>query len=345
MTSHETRARNTLTGFRQRIDNEVVEPPRLTRAEYLRLDEIEQQDYDMARIQWIATRYWVPNLRTRELMSSVRLALAARDPLVVGERGICLYGPSHAGKTTALMKVATAVEKQAARKDADYREHGHVPVVWLDIPPNATPKAIGSSILRFFGVPYNARESQDDVLSRAISLTALAKTDLIIIDEVQMLRLEGRSGDAAVNALKALMNGTPATCLFSGVDLRKRLNSQAAQQILRRCEEIEIAPMRASVDEERADFGELVGQFSKELRLLDQADDYLLPHTDLLLRLSGGLMGPLRHIISGATSRAIMNKGDAHAPEAFGVDAIRRAASGLRLESIEPTAKQRKRAA
>lgn len=301
----------------------------LTRDEYLALDELAREKNDEERIKWIGSRLWVKNSTTMEVIRSVKAALAMRDPLVVGERGICIYGPAHAGKSTALMQVGRATEHQLARRNPDYREEGIVPVIWIDAPPSATPKAIASAILRFFDIPFSPRGTSDSLLDQAARLTAKAHTQLIIIDEMQKLRLDGPSGDNAVNALKALMNGTPATLLFSGIDLRDRLASHAAQQIMRRCEEIEFKPFRASDPQERADFHDLIRAFSNELRLLDQESDYLMPHANLLMELSGGLIGPLRRVIAGATTRAILGKRGPEEAEEFTADDLRSAAKNL----------------
>ena len=51
---------------------------------------------------------------------------------------------------------------------------------------------------------------------------------MLIIDELQMLKLDGKTGDDAANSLKTIMNDSGAICVFAGVDLLEGLSSRPA---------------------------------------------------------------------------------------------------------------------
>lgn len=332
--SEPTAEKTSLEGLRSRIDARWDPPARLSRDEYLAMDDAEREDYDDQRTKWIGARYWTPNDKTREIMSHVRVALATRDELAVGERGICVYGPSHAGKSTALLHVAKGVERQVARDDPDYRTHGTVPVMWVEGSPEARTRSIGTAITRFMGVPTRSRATAEDLIDHAVQLTIAARTRLVMFDELQMLNLDGRSGEAVVNSLKSFMNKTPALCLFAGIDLPRVMSGPASLQLRRRWDEIEFPAFNPSTAADRAALEQLIAAFSQEAILLDQEATHLMPYATELMHLSGGLIGPLRRIISTATARTILSKKRPGDPECVTIEDIRRAAASLKTAEM-----------
>jgi hypothetical protein len=298
--------KTTLDGFRRRIDYRVEPPRALSREEWQRLSAVERGAYDDARLHWFGSGMWIKTPHVVNVMRTVRADLRTSDALTVGESGVVLTGPAHIGKTTALWKMALLVEQRVAKADPDYRASGVVPVVYIEVPPNATPKTMAAQIVEFFGTPYNFRTcNQQQVLRMAIGLLAAHRTQVLIIDELQMLRLDGRTGDAAINTLKILMNSTGTVMVFAGIDLLAELSSRAAEQIVARCEVLTMTPFSAASDVGRGAWAALVSEFGKEMNLLGAQPNHLLPWADKLLIHTGGSIGGLRRTLSRAMTSAI----------------------------------------
>ena len=128
---------------------------------------------------------------------------------------------------------------------------------------------------------------------------------MLIIDELQMLKLDGKSGDDAINSLKTIMNDSGAICVFAGVDLQTGLSSRAAEQIIARCTVIGMRPFSGSTETLRGQWAALIESLGGAMNLLDCEDNHLAPFADLLLSMSNGKIGDLRSVLSLAMSEAI----------------------------------------
>ena len=154
---------------------------------------------------------------------------------------------AHVGKTTALVHLAAKTEQWVGKRDPAFKQQGQAPVAYIEMEPKATPKSIASSILNFYGIPHAFRSAtQHQLTNLALDALRRHRTRMLIIDELQMLKLDGKSGDDAINSLKTIMNDSGATCVFAGVDLQTGLSSRAAEQIIARCTVIGMRPFSGS---------------------------------------------------------------------------------------------------
>jgi len=60
--------------------------------------------------------------------------------------------------------------------------------------------------------------------------------NVVIVDEFHVVQLEGRRGDDAINAVKAIINNTGVVTVLAGIDLDVQLGSRAAEQLIARGE-------------------------------------------------------------------------------------------------------------
>lgn len=303
--------KTTLDGLRQRIDHQTPRPDPLTRQEFDLLDGAGQRSFDEARLRWLGSGALVPTPQFNGLIRTVRAHLRTSDPLTIGESGVVITGPAAVGKTTALWNLLSKIEQRVAKDDPLYRSHGVVPAVYIEVPPRASPKSMAAQIVDFFGYPYNRRTTtQEQIISMAVDLLQRHRTQVLIIDELQMLRLDGHVGDSAINVLKTLMNSTGCLMVFSGIDLLSGLASRAAEQIVARCEVMNMAPYPSGSEEARGHWSMLVAQFEREMYLLDVEPGHLGPFADRLLVKSGGRIGGLRRTLARAMSTAIDERDD-----------------------------------
>lgn len=131
---------------------------------------------------------------------------------------------------------------------------------------------------------------------------------MLIIDELQMLKLDGKTGDDAINSLKTIMNDSGAICVFAGVDLLEGLSSRPAEQIMARCQVTQMRPFVGSDDTSRGHWASLVNSLGDAMHLLDAEPDHLAPFADILLTMTGGKIGDLRSILALAMAGAIADR-------------------------------------
>ena len=304
--------KTTLPGLRQRIDNQVVRPHALSRTEFERLDDVTQANYDDLRLQWFSNGLIVKTPALRRLTTTGLSLMRMHNPGSVGERGIVLTGPPHIGKTTALIRLAAETETWMSKRHPDFRDQGHAPVAYIEMEPKASPKSIASSILNFYGIPHNFKSAtQHQLTDLALDALRRHRTQILIIDELQMLKLDGKTGDDAINSLKTIMNDSGAVCVFAGVDLLQGLSSRPAEQIMARCQVTQMRPLLGSDDSSRGQWASLVNSLGEAMHLLDAEPNHLSPYADLLLTMSNGKIGDLRSILSLAMSAAIADRDDA----------------------------------
>lgn len=307
--------KNTLTGLRHRLDYQFREPPRLTREEYLALDTEARYAHDSARLGWFGAGFLLTTGDTIDLLRSVKGYLRTTNPYAVGERNVVLDGPANVGKTTMLLRLAAAIEGNEVRMNPTYRGQGRVPVVYIEVAPKATPKAMAAAILDFFGIPVGERRTQRELVNNAVEAMVAKGTRLLIVDELQMLRLEGSQGDDAMDTLKAIINSAGVVTVLSGIDLTSKMASRAAEQIMGRGEVRHLRPFSYASDADRQRWAGLVTSFTREMRLLDGQPDALVKFADPLHALTQGRIGNLRRVLSRAMSIAVDEKPTPEAPE------------------------------
>jgi hypothetical protein len=303
--------KTTVRGLRQRIDNQVVRPQTLSRNEFDQLDEVSQANYDDLRLQWFSNGLIVKTPALRRLTTIGLSLMRMHNPGSVGERGIVLTGPPHIGKTTALIRLAAQIETWMCKRQPNFREQGHAPVAYIEMEPKASPKSIASSILNFYGIPHNFKTAtQHQLTDLALDALRRHRTQVLIIDELQMLKLDGKTGDDAINSLKTIMNDSGAVCVFAGVDLLDGLSSRPAEQIMARCQVTQMRPLLGNDDSSRGQWVSLVNSLGDAMQLLDAEPNHLSPFADLLLTMSNGKIGDLRSILALAMAGALADRDD-----------------------------------
>lgn len=307
--------KSTLAGLRHRLDYRFTPPDRLDRDGYVALDLAERTAYDNLRLEWFGAGFWVKTTDTMDLLRSVKGYLRTTHACAVGESNLVLDGPANVGKTTMLLRLAREVEMAQARLNPDYRHHGDIPVVYIEVAPRATPKMVAAAILDFFATPVRERGTQRELVTNAIEVMIARNVQLLLVDELQMLRLRGSHGDDAINTLKSIINNAGVVTVLSGIDLTAKLASQAAEQIMGRGEIRPLQPFPYNSDDDRQRWAALVSRFADEMHLIDGQPDHLLTFADPLHAVTGGRIGTLRRVLSRALAAVIDDKPSPDTPE------------------------------
>jgi hypothetical protein len=67
-----------------------------------------------------------------------------------------------------------------------------MPVVYVTVPPAATPKMLASEFARFAGVPVRRGQNQADITNAVCDVLARLRADLVLVDEIHNLNLATR---------------------------------------------------------------------------------------------------------------------------------------------------------
>lgn len=145
-------------------------------------------------------------------MTGRRLTVLNRHQLSA-RRGLIVTGGAGTGKTTAITQLGKAHELALRRRNAD---GGPVlPVVYLSVPPAATPKMLAVEFARFLGLPLQARANITDVTDAVCGVLIDLGCDLVLVDELHNLNLATRAGAEVSDQLKYFSERLPATFVYA----------------------------------------------------------------------------------------------------------------------------------
>ena len=92
-------------------------------------------------------------------------------------------------------------------------------MVYVTVPPAATPRVLAVEFARFLGLPLSTRSNQAEVTNAVCGVLCDLRTDLVIVDEIHNLNLGTRTGAEASDQLKYLSERMSATFVYAGIDV------------------------------------------------------------------------------------------------------------------------------
>jgi hypothetical protein len=187
---------------------------------------------------------------------------------------------------------------------------GQMPVVYVTVPPAATPKMLAAEFARFAGVPVNSRQqNQADITSAVCDVLARLRTSLVLVDEIHNLNLATRAGADASDQLKYLAERVPATFVYAGinVDGSGLFAGTRGQQIAGRFSVIACDPFPYGTAVQRQQWQALIATLEQSLRLRHHEPGRLLKLDAYLHERTDGMIGSLSHLIRGAAVEAILD--------------------------------------
>jgi hypothetical protein len=218
-----------------------------------------------------------------------------------GEQGVMLVGEPKLGKTTLARSMGHALEARWSDKGFDYRGLGQVPVVAVDAPSNGSGKALCTAIDVFFNpeTPPVARMTFDEILRNVCHKLRAHGTQLLIIDEAQLLARRHDSHGDPTDVIKLIQNNTPTTVLLSGINLldSQVFGTRRGAQVVDRCGHVLLEPIVGSTDESAEEWDQIVDDFDSNLPLIDHDPGLLLENANVLHEATGGRIGHLSDII------------------------------------------------
>ncbi|MCX4402202.1 MULTISPECIES: ATP-binding protein [unclassified Streptomyces] len=294
----------TLPGWREFVGASLSEPmAALTKAEYDALEAESQDAYDDDRLDHHARLQVVATSTVRSTVTCGRRLIILNRGAISARRGLIVSGPANTGKTIALTQLGLAHELQDRRRHPG--QDDRIPVIYITVPPAATPRMIAAEFARFLGLPVLRRSNITDLTEAVVGVCTKARTGVILVDEIHNISLMTRHGAEASDTLKYFSERIPATFAYAGIDVESGslLSGTRGDQIAAR-----FTPMATHPFPYNSEWKALVAQMEANLVLHEHKRGTLTRLDRFIHTRTGGMIGTLSHQIRGAAVDAILGR-------------------------------------
>jgi len=289
--------------------NQDLHPPKEL-ADPDALDPVERAAYDDARLDFLSDPIVVNTPAIQEVIKTVRRLLVLNRRQISARRGLIITGGGGTGKTTAITQLGRAHELGVRLRlpGATHR----IPVVYVTVPPAATPRMLAAEFARFLGLPFARRDNITDITNAVCAVLCDVGCDLVLVDELHNLNLATRAGAEVSDQLKYFAERLPATFVYAGIDVERAglFNGTRGRQIASRFGTMATKPFAYGTPIQRDNWRSLVLTFEQALPLHHHKPGTLARHGHYLHQRTGGMLGSLSHVIRGAAIDAILDGGE-----------------------------------
>ena len=296
----------TKEGWAAFVSRSRPEPPRLLPdADLARLDPAEREIYDEARQDYHSELLLVATPDIRQITTVGSKLIVNNRGKQLGRRGLIVSGPSGTGKSTSITQLGKMHQIETERRAPG--RTGRIPVVYIIVPPAATPKMLAIEVAAFLGLPVSSHDSQHAITQSVAAVLRKVGCSLILVDEVHRLDLRTRTGAAASDQLKYLFDCLSATFVYAGLDLAENgmFAGMRGRQIAGRFISLRTSAFACATAAQRTDWAKLVATMEQSLRLHRHKPGTLLDLAPYLHQRTGGMIGSLDHLIHEAANDAI----------------------------------------
>lgn len=298
-------ALTTKEGWRRFVDHQPQPPPLLSAEALAELSARARDAYDEARRVHHCDLPLVSTPTIRQVISTSRLLIQLNRNQVSARRGVIISGASGTGKTTALTQLGRTHERAARKRHPDDRHR--LPVLYVTVPPAATPRMLAAEFARFLGLPIGSRANITDIVNAVCATAAHTRVELVCIDELHNISLSTRAGAEVSDTLKYFSERLPATFVYAGIDVERSdlFAGTRGRQIAGRFTVLPAAPFDYGTTEQRETWRALIATLEGLLRLHHHRPGTLVGLEEYLYRRTAGMIGSLSQLVRGAAVLAI----------------------------------------
>ena len=292
----------TLEGWREFTTAQTVSPQLLTGPQWAAMPETDQLLYDEFRLDYHTRLAAAATSALRQVVNTGRRLTLLNRHAISARRGLILSGAAGTGKTTAITqfgKTHEAIDRLRHPGTGD-----RIPVIYVTVPPSATPRMLAVEFARFPGLPLTARANITDVIEAVCGVAVDARVSVVCVDEIHNLQLATRNGADVSDTLKYFSERIPATFVYAGIDVEREglFSGTRGRQIAGR-----FTLLHATAFPDAAEWKGLIVTLEDALRLHRHAAGTLPGLGHYLHQRTGGMIGSLSHLIRGAAIEAILD--------------------------------------
>ena len=295
-------ALTTLAGWRQFASELSAVPQLLEDMVWRGLEPDKRAAYDDDRIAHHSRLLVVQTPAVRDVVTTGRRLAQLNRSARFGRSGLIVSGPARTGKTTAITQLGKTIEVFHRRRHP--RSGDDIPVVYITVPPAATPKMIAAEFARFLGLPVTRRANITDIIEAVCGVCTDTKTSAICVDEIHNLNIATRAGAEASDTLKYFSERIPATFVFAGISVERAglLSGTRGEQIAGRFCMVRTGPFACD-----GQWATLIAALEDSLRLHRHRPGSLPELARYLHQRTGGMIGSLLWLIRSAAIQAVID--------------------------------------
>jgi hypothetical protein len=292
----------TLAGWRGFVAEMHPVPDLLPDPVWTGLEDGKRACYDDDRIDHHSRLLVVQTPAIRQVITSGRRLIQLNKNACYGRCGLMVSGPARTGKTTALTQLGKTIEVIHRRRHP--RSPGDIPVIYITVPPAATPKMIAMEFARFLGLPLSRRANITDIADAVCGVSQDARVTLVAVDELHNLNTATRAGAEASDTLKYFTERIPATFIYAGISLERAglLSGTRGEQIAGRFGIVRTGPFGQDPQ-----WTALIAALEDNLRLHRHQPGTLTGLGRYLHQRTHGMIGSLLWLIRGAAINAVLD--------------------------------------
>jgi hypothetical protein len=295
-------ALTTLAGWRQFASEMPAAPELLDSATWKDLGQDKRAAYDDDRIAHHSRLLVVQTPAVRDVVTTGRRLAHMNRAAHYGRSGLIVSGPARTGKTTAITQLGKTIEVIHRRRYPRWSDD--IPIVYITVPPAATPKMIAAEFARFLGLPVTRRANITDIIEAVCGVCTDTRTSVICVDEIHNLNIATRAGAEASDTLKYFSERIPATFVFAGINVERAglLSGARGEQIAGRFSMVRTGPF--ACDDQ---WTTLIAALETSLRLHRHRTGALPDLARYLHQRTGGMIGSLLWLIRSAAIQAVID--------------------------------------
>jgi hypothetical protein len=292
----------TLQGWRRFVTELPAAPQLLAESVWSDLDADKRMAYDDDRVEHHSQLAVVKTPAISDVISTGRRLAQLNRAARYGRCGLIVSGPARTGKTTAITQLGKTLE--VIRRRRYPRSPGDIPVIYITVPPAATPKMIAMELARFLGLPVSRRSNITDIIESVCGVCLDTRVTMVAVDELHNLNPATRTGAEASDTLKYFSERIPATFVYAGINLETSglLAGARGEQIAGRFGIVRTGPFRHGPE-----WTTLIAALEDSLRLHHHRPGTLPRLETYLHQRTRGMIGSLLWLIRGAAIAAVID--------------------------------------
>jgi hypothetical protein len=296
------RALTALAGWRQFASEVPAVPQLLDDRVWQGLEPDKRAAYDDDRIAHHSRLLIVQTPAVRDVVTTGRRLAHLNRSAHYGRSGLIVSGPARTGKTTAITQLGKTIEVFHRRRHPGSGDD--IPVVYITVPPAATPKMIAAEFARFLGIPVTRRANITDIIEAVCGVCADTRTTVVCVDEIHNLNIATRAGAEASDTLKYFSERIPATFVLAGINVERAglLSGTRGEQIAGRFSMVRTGPFPRD-----GQWATLIAALEGSLRLHRHQPGALPQLASYLHQRTGGMIGSLLWLIRSAAIQAVID--------------------------------------